>query len=130
MRPYIDGFVLPIPQDRLETYQEVVEKVAQIWKQHGALDYQEFVCDDAHLAGTRSFGEVANAQKDEAVIFGWVSFASREARDLVNKKVAADPRMADLIAPLTSGARPIFNAERMAYGGFRPLVQSLNQSTE
>ena len=39
MAHYIDGFVLPIPRDRLNNYQRLVEAVAAIWKEHGALDY-------------------------------------------------------------------------------------------
>lgn len=54
-------------------------------------------------------------------MFG-VAFDSREARDLANEKVAADPRMADLIDSSNSG----FDAKRMAYGGFQPLVRSSN----
>ena len=128
MTHYIDGFVLPVPRDHLKTYREVVEKVAKIWKEHGALDYSEYVGDDFSLEGTRSFADVANAKKDEAIIFGWIVFESREARDLANERVAADPRMVDLINPLTHTSRPIFNAKRMVYGGFRSLVQSSNQS--
>ena len=128
MTHYIDGFVLPVPLDQLRTYREVVEKVAEIWKEHGALDYSEYVIDDSILEGTRSFIDVANTKEDEAVIFGWVAFESREARDLANKRVGADPRMTDLINPLTDTSRPIFDAERMVYGGFRSLVQSSNQS--
>ena len=122
MAAYIDGFVLPVPRDQLNTYREVVEKIAGIWKEHGALDYSEYVIDDPNLEGTRSFTDLANAKEDDAVIFGWVSFESREARDLANARVAADPRMADLINPLTHTSRPIFDAERMLYGGFRSLV--------
>ena len=128
MTHYIDGFVLPVPRDHLKTYREVVEKVAKIWKEHGALDYSEYVGDDFSLEGTRSFADVANAKKDEAIIFGWIVFESREARDLANERVAADPRMVDLINPLTHTSRPIFDAKRMVYGGFRSLVQSSNQS--
>jgi uncharacterized protein YbaA (DUF1428 family) len=126
---YIDGFILPVPRDQLRTYREVVEKVAEIWKEHGALNYSEYVGDDSNLEGTRSFTDIANTKEDEAVIFGWVAFESREARDLANRRVAADPRMTDLIKPLTNTSRPIFDAERMVYGGFRSLVQSSNQST-
>jgi uncharacterized protein YbaA (DUF1428 family) len=129
MTQYIDGFVLPVPRDQLTAYAEVVEKVAEIWKEHGALDYSEYVVDDSNSEGTRSFTDVANTEEDEAVIFGWVTFESREARDLANDRVAADPRMPDLIDPLTHMPRPTFDAERMVYGGFRSLVQSSNQST-
>jgi uncharacterized protein YbaA (DUF1428 family) len=128
MTHYIDGFVLPVPRDQLKIYKEVVEKVAGIWKEHGALDYSEYVGDDLSLDGTRSFTDVANAKEDEVIIFGWVVFESREARDLANERVAVDPRMTDLINPLTHTSRPIFDAKRMVYGGFRSLVQSSNQS--
>ena len=126
MTPYIDGFVLPVPRDQLETYREVAEKVAEIWREHGALDYLEYVGDDSNLEGTRPFTDAANTKEDEIVIFGWVAFESRETRNLANKRVAADPRMSDLINPLTNTSRPIFDAKRMVYGGFRSLVQSSN----
>ncbi len=122
MAHYIDGFVLPISRDRLGEYERLVKAVAEIWKEHGALDYREYVGDDLMLAGARSFTDLAATTEDEAIMFGWVEFESRAARDLVNKKVAADPRMADLINSSQSG----FDAERMAYGGFRSFVRSSN----
>jgi len=122
MADYIDGFVLPVPRDRLDEYKRVVEAAAEIWKEHGALDYWEYVGDDLKLEGTRSFTDLVAATEDETIVFGWVVFNSREARDLANEKVAADPRMADLIDSSNSG----FDAKRMAYGGFRSLVRSSN----
>ena len=124
MTNYIDGFILPIPRQHLEEYQRVAETVATVWKEYGALAYFEFVGDDLHLEGTRSFAEAVNATADEAIIFGWVVFPSREVRDQANAQVPADPRMADLVGPLTDPSRMIFDASRMVYGGFRPLVQS------
>jgi uncharacterized protein YbaA (DUF1428 family) len=130
MAHYIDGFVLPIPRDRLNEYKRVVEAVAEIWKEHGALDYLEYVGDDLILEGTRSFTDLVAATEDETIVFGWVVFDSREARDLANEKVAADPRMADLIDPLIDPSNPVFDAKRMAYGGFRSLVGSPNANAE
>lgn len=118
MANYIDGFVLPIPRDRLDDYRRLVESVAEIWSEHGALDYREYVGDDMTLEGTRSFLDIAGAADDEAIVFGWVVFKSRAARDLANEKVAADPRMAEIMSASTTG----FDAQRMAYGGFRSLV--------
>lgn len=129
MANYIDGFVLPVPHDQLDTYKQVVEKVAKIWKEHGALDYSEYVLDDPHLEGTRSFADAVIAEEDEAVIFGWVVFESREARDDANRRVAADSRMNDLIDPLTRTSRPTFDAQRMAFGGFSSLVHSIKETS-
>lgn len=128
MAQYIDGFVFPVPRDRLDEYRRVVEAVAEIWREHGALDYTEYVGDDLHREGTRSFTDAVAAAEDEAVVFGWVVFDSREARDRINEKVATDPRMEALIGPLIDPESPIFEAERMAYGGFRPLVGAKNRS--
>ena len=124
MEHYIDGFVFPIPRDRLNEYQLVVQAVADIWKEHGALDYMEYVGDDLNRKGTRSFTDLVAATEDESIVFGWVVFDSREARDLANEKVAADPRMADLVDPLIDLPNPIFDAKRMAYGGFQSLVKN------
>lgn len=129
MACYIDGFVLPIPNDRLNEYRRVAESVADIWKEHGALDYFEYVGDDMKLEGTRSFIDLAAASKDEAVVFGWVVFDSRESRDRVNEKVASDPRMAELVDPLVDPSNPIFDAKRMVYGGFRSLLRSTDENT-
>jgi uncharacterized protein YbaA (DUF1428 family) len=130
MAHYIDGFVLPIPRDRLNEYKRVVEAVAEIWKEHGALDYREYAADDLNLLGTRSFTDLVAATEDETIVFGWVVFDSREARDLANEKVAADPRMADLIDPLIDPSNPVFDAKRMAYGGFQSLFRSPNANAE
>ena len=124
MTNYIDGFVLPVPRNHLDQYRQVAEVVANIWKEHGALAYFEYVGEDLKLEGTRSFPEFVGAKEDEAIVFGWVVFESREARDLANKRVAADPRMTDLIAPLTDPTRMVFDATRMVYGGFQALVES------
>ncbi|MEO1053341.1 MAG: DUF1428 domain-containing protein [Bacteroidota bacterium] len=125
MANYIDGFVLPIPRKHLNEYRHVAEKVAAIWKEHGALAYFEYVGDDLKkLEGTRSFPECVEAKEDETIVFGWVVFDSRETRDLANERVAADARMTDLIAPLTNPSKIIFDAERMVYGGFQSLIQS------
>ncbi|MEM8681063.1 MAG: DUF1428 domain-containing protein [Planctomycetota bacterium] len=124
MAHYVDGFVLPIPHNRLDDYRRVAEAVAEIWKEYGAMEYVECAADDMYREGTRSFAELVTARQGETVVFGWVVFESREARDRANQKVAADPRMTDLIAPLLDPSALVFDAERMAYGGFTTLVAS------
>ncbi|OEK03733.1 hypothetical protein BFP97_03370 [Roseivirga sp. 4D4] len=124
MTDYIDGFVLRIRRVHLDEYRQVAERVAEIWKEHGALSYFEYVSDDLSLEGVRSFSEVVEAKECEVIIFGWVVFPSKEIRDQANVQVPKDPRMADLVAPLIDPSRLIFNASRMVYGGFQPLVQS------
>lgn len=124
MTNYIDGFALPVPRIHLDQYRSAAEKVAEIWKEHGAIAYFEFVGDDMSLEGTKSFVEAVEAKEDEEIVFGWVVFPSKEIRDLANEKVPNDPRMTAIVAPLTDPGKLIFDLSRMLYGGFKPLVQS------
>lgn len=129
MANYIDGFVLPIPRAHLSEYQRIAQQVAGIWKEYGALAYYEFVGADLHLEGTRSFASVVDLKEDEAVVFGWVVFPSKAVRNRANKQVPNDARMAALVGPLTDPKRLIFDAARMIYGGFEPLV-ALDDASE
>lgn len=124
MSQYIDGFVFPIPKKHLKEYQNVAFKVAEVWKEYGALSYQEYLGNDLTFEGIRSFQKAVDASEDEVVIFGWVSFPSKEVRDQANEQVPNDPRMEKLVGPLTEPKRMVFNAERMIYGGFEALVRS------
>ena len=118
MNNYIDGFVFPLAQKHLKEYKKVAEQVAQIWKEYGALSYHEYLGNDLKLGGTRSFAEAAELKEDEVVIFGWVTFPSKEIRDKANQAVPKDPRMAELVVPLMDQNNLIFDARRMIYGGF------------
>lgn len=126
MANYIDGFAFPIRREYLEAYKSVAEKVAEIWREYGALGYFEYVGDDLNLEGTRSFRDAVDLNEDEVVIFGWVLFPSKSVRDAANEQVPNDPRMTELVAPITDPNRLVFDAQRMIYGGFQPLIESSN----
>lgn len=123
MNHYIDGFAFPILKSKVDTYKEIVEKVADIWKEYGALNYQEYVSEGSPMEGTLSFDQVLQANSDECIIFGWLTFDSKEARNIAHEKVASDKRMNDLIQPLLITDHPIFDAKKMAFGGFRSLIE-------
>ena len=123
MPNYIDGFVFPIAKAHLEEYKTVAEKVAEIWKEYGALTYLEFLGDDLQAEGTASFIKTVEVKENEQLIFGWVVFSSKEIRDEANKKVPQDPRMETLVKPLLDPDKMIFNANRMLYGGFKSFIE-------
>jgi len=116
---YIDGFVFPIAHDDLQEYRRLATEIAEIWKGYGALDYCEFVGDDMLMEGTCSFTDLVKVKEGEVIVFGWVEFESRAARDQVNKQVAADPR----VLALMDKSNTSFDAARMAYAGFKPLIR-------
>ncbi len=114
---YVDGFVLPLPKDKIEAYRAMSQKAAIVWKDHGALDYRECIGDDMNIEGTLSFPAMMNTQPDEIPVFAWITYKSREHRDEVNKKVMADPRLE------CDPENMPFDCKRMAYGGFKTLVE-------
>ncbi len=120
MPKYIDGFVLPIPTDKIETYREMSQKASAIWKQHGALEYLEAVGDDLDVKDQVPFTRLAGANPDESVVFAYIVYESREHRDAVNEKVMADPRLHEMCNQESSP----FDHKRMAYGGFRAIVEA------
>ena len=119
MSPYIDGFVLSIPEDKLADYKKLATKAGKIWREHGALEYRECVGDDMEAKDMVAFPKMAKSKPGEVVIFAYAVFKSRQHRDAVNKKIMADPRLAAMCG--STGA--IFDCKRMAYGGFKTLVQ-------
>jgi uncharacterized protein YbaA (DUF1428 family) len=115
---YVDGFVLPVPKKSVEAYRKIARQAGKVWKEYGALDYWECVADDVQPGKTTSFPQSVKLKPDEVVVFSWIVFKSRAQRDRINKKVMADPR----IAAMAPEAMP-FDAKRMIYGGFKPIVR-------
>ena len=114
---YVDGFVLPVPRDEVETYRELARKAGEVWMEQGALSFVECVGDDVPDGKLTSFPMAVKAGEDEVVVLSWITFESREKRDEINARVMADPRIkADMQNMPVDGRRMIF-------GGFRPIVE-------
>lgn len=116
---YVDGFVLPVPRKNLAAYRKMALQAGKVWMKYGALDYKECVLEDTkeHDFCT-TFPKAFKPKKGEAVLFSYIVYKSRKHRDQVNKKIMNDPKMKDMCDP---NDMP-FNVKRMAYGGFKPLV--------
>jgi uncharacterized protein YbaA (DUF1428 family) len=41
MAPFLDEFVLPVPQDEIDRYRNIAREARKIWRQGGALEYRE-----------------------------------------------------------------------------------------
>ena len=124
MERYVDGFVLTVPNDMIDAYREMGSGAGQLWIDHGALEYIEAVGDDMEpeMGGLpmRTFPELAEAGDDDTVVFSFIVFESREHRDEVNAKVMEDPKMNP--ENFDEEQEMPFDESRMAYGGFRSIV--------
>lgn len=113
---YIDGFVAAVPAVNRETYRQFAQRAAAVFREHGALRVVECWGDDVPEGKVTSFPMAVKLRKDEAVVFSWITWPSREVRDAGMPKVMADPR-------LQPGSHPLpFDGKRLIYGGFETIV--------
>ena len=114
---YVDGFVVPVPTQKLQAYRRMAQKAGRIWREHGALEYVECAADDVKPGKLTSFPQSVKLKAGETVVFSWIVYKSRAHRDRVNAKVMKDPRMADMMDPKVMP----FDAKRMFWGGFKVM---------
>ena len=113
---YVDGFVAAVPTANREAYRRHAESASVVFKEHGALTVVECWGDDVPEGKLTSFPMAVQRQPDETVVFSWITWPSRQARDEGMKKVMADPRM----KPDPDGMP--FDGKRMIFGGFVPFL--------
>ncbi len=118
MSTYVDGFVAPVAKVNLAAYRRMARKFGALWIKHGALEVHECAGDDVKPGKLTSFPQAVKLKADEVVIFSWIVFKSRRHRDAVNKRVMADPLMAN-VDPTTMP----MDGKRMFWGGFKEIVR-------
>jgi uncharacterized protein YbaA (DUF1428 family) len=122
MTHYVDGFVVPVPIDKLDAYLRIAERAGEVWMEHGALQYWECVADDVKPGKVTSFPQSVQLKEGETVVFSWILYNSREHRDSVNAKVMEDPRLKDMM----DHKNLPFDGMRMFWGGFKTLLELPN----
>jgi len=120
MARYVDGFVLPVPKKKLASYRKMAREAGKIWRKHGALDYKECIGDDLKNKWGVAFPKMAKLKPSEAVFFSYIVYKSKVHRNQVNARVMKDPRIAKMMDP----KKMPFNVKRMAYGGFKVIVDA------
>ena len=119
MGHYVDGFVVPVPNGKLDAYLDMAREAGGLWREHGALEFRECVADDVKVGEVTSFPRSVLLESDETVVFSWIVFESREDRDRVNAAVMKDPRFEEM----TKEEMP-FDGQRMIFGGFEVAVEA------
>jgi uncharacterized protein YbaA (DUF1428 family) len=115
---YVDGFIVAVPRKNLAAYKKLSKRCGRVWREHGALDYREWVADDVKVGKWTSFPRAVKKKPNETVVFAWITYKSRAARDRINAKVMADPRLKSMM----DTSKAPFDGKRMIYGGFTNLV--------
>jgi uncharacterized protein YbaA (DUF1428 family) len=118
---YVDGFVVPVPKKNLDAYRSMAKKAGKVWRDHGAIEYREFVAEDVKVGKWTSFPRSVKLKSGETVVFSWIVYKSRAHRDRVIKKVMKDPRLEKM---MNNPKDMPFDAKRMIYGGFKSFVDA------
>jgi uncharacterized protein YbaA (DUF1428 family) len=113
---YIDGFVAAVPKARKQEFIDHAKQSAASFKRHGALKVVENWGDDVPDGKITSLPMAVQCKDDEVVVFSWIVWPSREARNAGMEKAMADPAMSQDTNPMP------FDGKRLIYGGFETVV--------
>jgi uncharacterized protein YbaA (DUF1428 family) len=120
---YLDGFVIPVPSGAREAYRALAEKAAAAFMRHGALRVVESWGDDVPHGKVTDFYRAVAAGEEESVVFSWVLWPSRAARDAGNARFMADPEM-------QPGPDMPFDMKRLIFGGFEVIIDRAAEGGE
>jgi uncharacterized protein YbaA (DUF1428 family) len=115
---YVDFFLIPLPPNNEEEYKAQAQIFAEVMKGHGLLYYCEAVGEDVPRGELTDFYRAVAAQGEETVVGGFALWPDKATRDRAWSEGMKDPRLAEL-----DGHKRLFDGKRMAYGGFRTIVE-------
>jgi uncharacterized protein YbaA (DUF1428 family) len=118
---YVDGFVVPVPEDKREDYRQLAAKMAKVFRQHGATRVVEAFSDDVAKGEVTDFYRAVKAEDGEGVVFSFIEWPDKASRDEAWKAIMAD----ESLKP--DGEMP-FDGKRMFWGGFDKIVDTSEQS--
>ncbi len=120
---YIDGFVIPVEVKKQADYQQVAEASAPIFMDHGAQAVVENWGEDLMHGEVTDFYKAVDATEDETIVFSWIAWPSKEARDKGNEASMADDRFKEGAPEGQPGSMPMpFDGKRLIMGGFVPIL--------
>ena len=117
---YTDGFVVPVPEGKREAYRALASKMAKVFRQHGASRVVEAIGDDVNHGKVTDFYRAVKAEDGETVVFSFIEWPDKAARDEAWKAIMAD----ESLKP--EGEMP-FAGQRMFWGGFDKILDSAQQ---
>lgn len=112
---YIDGMIAAVPTASKDAYLAHARATSAVFKAHGAVKCVDAWGDDVPDGQVTDFRRAVQATPDETIVFSWITWPDKAARDAGWAAVMQDERMQKLEMP--------FDGKRMVYGGFAPLLE-------
>ena len=114
---YIDGFVAAVPLANKEAYLEHARLTSPVFKKYGALRVMDNWGVDVPDGEVTSFPLAVKAEPGEVIVFSWIEWPSKEARDKGMEECMMDPVFND-----ESMTMP-FDGKRMLAGSFETILE-------
>ncbi|HEY2137238.1 MAG TPA: DUF1428 domain-containing protein [Xanthobacteraceae bacterium] len=113
---YVDAIVAPVPLANRAAFIEMASESARLFEEYGALRLVDGWGDDVPEGKITDFRRAVQARDDETIVFSWIEWPSKAARDEAWRKLMADARMRPDTMP--------FDGKRMIYGGFATVLDA------
>lgn len=113
---YIDGSLVPVVAKRRDDYHAMATTVNTVLMEYGAVRVVDAWGDDVPDGKVTDYKGAVQAESGEEIVYSWVEWPSKQARDAGWEKVMADPRMYPDPSTVPCDDR------RRVHGGFVPIV--------
>ena len=113
---YVDGFVVAVPDANKDRYLEQARRSVPVFKKYGALRCVENWGVDVPDGKTTSFPLAVRCAPGETVVFSWIEWPSKEARDEGMEAAMKDPFFT------TPDDPDAFDGSRMIFGSFETIL--------
>lgn len=119
---YYTGSIAAVPNTNKQSYIKYARAGWPLFKKYGATRMVESWGVDVPKGKVNDLYGAVNAKDDEAVVYSWISWPSKEMADTAWQKMQDDPETQSM------GQMP-FDGSRMIYGGFEPILESGAEKT-
>jgi len=111
---YVAGFVIPVPEDKMEAYRKWAESGAALFREYGCIEIVESWEDNVPDGKLTDFRRAVDARPGERIVFSWQVWPDKATLESAEAKMQDDERFE------ISGEIP-FDAKRLIYGCFTPI---------
>lgn len=115
---YVQGYVAAVPRDNRDAFADMCAAMRDVAVDSGALRAVDGWAEDTPDGQVTDFKRAVKADEGEAVAFGFVEWASKDAFDAGLAKMHSDDRM-----PQPGSEMPL-DGKRLIYGGFAVLLDT------
>ena len=112
---YIQGFLLPVPTEKKDSYFQMARDAEPLFTEFGATSLVEAWGDDIPDGKQTDMKRGVAAEDGENVVFSWIEYPDKATCEEAGQKMMSDERM-------KPPAEMPFDGKRMIYSGFECIM--------